>query len=90
MIVIVRVTERVDHWTCVTFLVLRTRVITIREIAEATSAQEGLVSDFRIAVQTIVGSHFGTEAVVYASKVIAVARIGGSPTAVRRADRDLV
>ena len=72
-----------------TFLVLLTLVITIKQVAEVTGAEEGLVYDFRIVVQTIVGFYFGTELVVSASKVIAVARTGGSPTAVRRADRDL-
>lgn len=73
-----------------TFLVVLTYVLTIEEIAEVTERQTGLVSDFRIVVQTIVGFYFGTEAVVAAAKVLGVARSGGTASAVRRADRDLV
>lgn len=73
-----------------TFLVLLTYVVTIEEVASVTDGQQGLVTDFRVVVQTIVGFYFGTEAVVAVSKVLGVARSGGTPAAVRRADRDLV
>ncbi len=74
-----------------TFLVLLTYVVTISQIKDVADAPEGLVSDFRIVVQTIIGFYFGTEAIVAATKVMGVARSTDSTARdVRRADRDLV
>jgi hypothetical protein len=73
-----------------TFLTMLTFVLTIGEFALATrGAGEALVSDFRAVVITVVGSYFGSEAVVSAVKIVNVRRAGATPAEIRRADRDL-
>jgi hypothetical protein len=70
-----------------TFLLLLTYVLTIREISDAASQAlaTALVDDFRAVLQTIIAFYFGTETLISITKLIK------SPpgAASRRADRDL-
>jgi hypothetical protein len=73
-----------------TFLVMLSYALTIRDFASATvGAASELVGDFRAVVITVIGFYFGSEAVVSAMKVYGVAKSHGSARDVVRADRDL-
>jgi hypothetical protein len=73
-----------------TFLVVLTFALTIPEIDGATSAEDGLITDFRIVVQTIIAFYFGTEGLISITKVWASHRANASPADIRRSDRDVV
>lgn len=72
-----------------TFLLLLTYVLTVREVQPAGDAPlvRALIDDFRIIVQTIIGFYFGTETVLSLTKILRAPK--GHGASIRRADRDL-
>jgi hypothetical protein len=72
-----------------TFLLLLTYVLTVREIQPTVDQTlvQSLTGDFRVIVQTIVGFYFGTETILSLTKILRAPK--DDAASIRRADRDL-
>jgi hypothetical protein len=74
-----------------TFLVSLTFIMTLQGLAtDLNNDAKEIFKDFLHFNEVIIGFYFGSEAIVSATKAVAVSRTTNDPTAVQRADRDLV